>query len=110
MGKQKETESAAARLDESHALLTALVGGELQPAREQQEFAWRIRLHDLFERQPEAEHELRALISGVNTRVGNSAGPMEQHVTGSDQAQKAVQGHGIQVNTFGGQDERCVGQ
>jgi hypothetical protein len=103
-GDAKETESAAARLDESQTLLAVLAGDELQRARAEQEFAWRIRLGDLLERQPGAEPELRALIDEARTRAGSSAGFVEQHVTGSDQVQQAVQGYGIQVNTFGGQD------
>ena len=108
-GNAAETEAAAARLDESQALLGALAGGELQRARTEQEFAWRIRLGDLLERQPESEYELRRLVDEVRTREGGSAGSLEQHVTGSDHAQQAVQGHGLQVNTFGGQDERGAG-
>lgn len=88
--------------------MTALLGGELQ--RAQQKFGWRIRLSDLLGRQPEAEHELRALISNVETHADNSADPVKQHVIGSEQAQQAVQRHGIQVNTFGGQYERGVGR
>jgi hypothetical protein len=109
-GNASETESAAARLDESQMLLVALAGEELQRGRAEQEFAWRIRLGDLLERQPEAEHELRTLVGEVRMRGGISAGWVEQHVTGSDRAQQAVQGHGIQVNTFGSQDEPGTGR
>ena len=109
-GDAKESESAAVRLDESRVVLAVLAGDELERARAEQEFAWRIRLGDLLERQPEAEHALRALISEVRTQAGNSVGFVQQHVTGSDRAQQAVQGYGSQINTFGGQDERSVAQ
>ena len=106
----KEAQATAARLDESQAMLAVLSGTELQRARAEQEFAWRIRLGDLLERQPEAEHELRALVGEMQAQSGGSVGRVEQYVTGSDRAQQAVQGHGIQVNTFGGRDEPNTGQ
>jgi hypothetical protein len=109
-GDSKEIQGAAARLDECRGLLAVLVGAELQRARTEQEVAWRIRLGDLLEREPEAERELRSLVAGIQARARGSAGSVEQHVTGSDRAQQAVQGHGIQINTFGGQDESDAGR
>jgi hypothetical protein len=105
-GDAKEVESVTARLDECRAAMVAvLADSELQRVRSEQELAWRIRLGDVLERQPEAEHELRSLVTEVQAQARRSAGWVEQHVTGSDRAQQAVQGQGIQVNTFGGQDE-----
>lgn len=101
-GDTNETGIVAAKLDESRAVLAVLAGAELLRARAEQELAWRIRLGDLLEGRPEADGELRALIGDVQVQVGALAGRVEQHITGSDRAQQAVQGHGFQVNTFGG--------
>jgi len=104
-GDAKEVERAAGRLDECQALLAVLAGTKLKKARKEQELAWRVRLGDLLERQPETEYELRSLLIELQDRALGSAVSVEQHVTGSDRAQQAVQGQGIQVNNFGGQDE-----
>jgi hypothetical protein len=104
-GDAKEVDRAAARLDEGRALLAVLAGRELQQARKEQELAWRVRLGDLLERQPDAESELRSLLVEMEGRAGESAVSVEQHVTASGRAQQAVLGQGIQVNKFGGQDE-----
>jgi hypothetical protein len=104
-GDAKETELATARLEECRGLLAAQPAPDLQRARTEQEMAWRIRLGDLLEREPEAEYELRGLVLEMQARALDSAIRVEQHVTGSDRAQQAVQGQGIQVNTFGGRDE-----
>jgi hypothetical protein len=109
-GDAREVEGAAARLEECRDLLAVLAGTELQRASTEQELAWRIRLGDLLERQPEAEYELRSLVAELQARARGSAGWVEQHVTGSDHARQAVQGQGIQVNNFGGQDESRTGR
>jgi hypothetical protein len=109
-GDGREAAAAAARLAESRALLTAAGGAQLQGTRAEQEIAWRTRLADLLERQPDLEVGLRDLVANVQAQLTDSAPRVEQHVTGSGQAQQAVQGHGIQVNTFGGQGESAIGQ
>jgi hypothetical protein len=102
-GDAREVEGAAARLEECRAALAVLTGAELQKARAEQEIAWRVRLGDLLERQPDWERELRSLVAEIRARARDSAVQVEQHVTGSGHAQQAVLGHGTQVNTFGGQ-------
>jgi hypothetical protein len=109
-GDAKEVARATARLEEGQALLAMLAGRELERARTEQELAWRVRLGDLLEREPGAEDELRSLIAEVRAQSPAPAVWVEQHVTGSDHAQQAVQGHGIQVNTFGSQDEPGAGR
>jgi len=104
-GDARETEVATTRLEECRELLASLPGPDRQRARTEQEVAWRIRLGDLLEREPGAEHELRGLVLEMQAQVLGPAVQVEQHVTGSDRAQQAVQGQGIQVNTFGGQGE-----
>lgn len=109
-GDAKEVEGAAARLEECRALLAMLAGAELERARAEQELAWRTRLGDLLERQPDGERELRSLVAEVQARVRGSDGWVEQRVIGSGHAQQAVQGRGIQVNNFGGQGEPDSGR
>ena len=50
------------------------------------------------------------LVAEVQAQVIGSAGSVRQQVSGFDQAQQAVQGHGVQHNVFGGQGERDSGQ
>ncbi len=109
-GDAKAVDRATARLEESQALLAALAGAELQRVRAEQGLAWRIRLGDLLDEQPDGEHELRSLVAEVQARALGPASRVEQHVTGSGHAQQAVQGLGIQVNTFGGQDDPGAGR
>jgi hypothetical protein len=102
-GDSKETETAAAQLERSRALLAPLSGAELERARAEQMIAWRARLEDLLERDPAAAEKLRTLVAEVQTQVVRSGGRVEQHATAHDQAQQAVQGHGVQNVSFGGQ-------
>jgi hypothetical protein len=104
-GNPQAVKDVAARLEASHALLKGQSGPALERARTEQEIAWRTRLADLLEDHPEAEDELRAAVTAVQAQVIGSAGQVQQQVTGLDQAQQAVQGHGVQTNTFGGQGE-----
>lgn len=102
-GDAKETKTATAGLEQSRAVLARLSGPDLDRARAEQEIVWRTRLGDLLERDPGAEKELRALVAEVQAQVVGSAGRVEQHAAAFDQAQQAVQGHGVQNVTFGGQ-------
>jgi hypothetical protein len=103
-GKKKETEAALKHLDQSRTALARLSGDDLERAREEQEVIWRTRLGDLLERAPESAEELRVLVDEIQAQVIGSAGLVAQHVTGFDQAQQAVLGHGVQNVTFGGQN------
>lgn len=102
-GDAKHAEAAAGRLEQSRAVLTGLSGADLERARAEQEIVWRTRLADLLEHDPSAEQELRVLVAEVQAQVVGSAGRVEQHAAAFDQAQQAVQGHGVQNVTFGGQ-------
>jgi len=102
-GDAKQAEAAAGRLDQSHAALEGLSGPGLERALAEQQVIWRTRVGDLLEQDPAAEQELRALVAEVQAQVTSSAGSVEQHVAAFDQAQQAVQGHGVQNVTFGGQ-------
>jgi hypothetical protein len=102
-GDTKRAEAAAARLEESRAALAGSPGRGLERARAEQEVAWRTRLADLLEHDPGAEGELRVLVAEVQAQVLGSAGRVEQRAAAFDQAQQAVQGHGVQNVSFGGQ-------
>lgn len=103
-GDDRQTKAVAERLERSRAALAAVPGPDLERAQAEQEIAWRTRLSDLLEQEPAAEGELRALITDIQAQVSRSAGSVEQHVAAFDQAQQAVQGHGVQNVTFGGHD------
>jgi hypothetical protein len=103
-GDATEIASAGVRLEEARVVLAELAGDELARAQAEQEIVWRTRLGDLLERDPQAAVELRALIAEVDAAVVTSRGQVEQHVAGYDHARQAVQGHGVQVNTFGAPD------
>jgi hypothetical protein len=109
-GNDQEVEAAAARLEKSRAMLSGFSGADLERAQAEQAVVWRTRLGDLLEDHPEVQGELRSLVAEVQAQVIGSAGSVRQQVTGFDQAQQAVQGHGVQHNVFGGQGERDTGQ
>jgi hypothetical protein len=102
-GDAKQAEAAAGRLDQSRAVLVGLSGPDLERALAEQQAIWRARLGDLLEQDPAAERELRSVVAEVRAQVIASAGPVQQHAAAFDQAQQAVQGHGVQNVTFGGQ-------
>jgi hypothetical protein len=107
-GKVKETEAAAARLEQSRAALTGLSGSDLERAQAELEIVWRTRLADLLEEDPSAEKELRTLVANAEAQVIGSVGVVQQHAAAYDQAQQAVQGHGVQNVTFGGQSRAAA--
>ena len=104
-GKATETATATAQLEQSRIALKGLTGSDLEIARVDQELIWRKHLADLLEQHPDSEAELQTLVAEVQARVAGLSAPVEQHVLAFDQAQQAVQGHGVQNVTFGGQRE-----
>ncbi len=54
-------------------------------------------------------NELGVLVAEIRAQSIGSAGRVEQHVTGIDHAQQAVQGYGVQNVTFGGQGGHLAG-
>lgn len=104
-GDAARVTAAENQLERSRSALAELSGAELEQARTEQEIAWRTRLGDLLEIHPQAEAELRALVAEIQAQIVGSAGGVEQHMTAFNQAQQAAQGHGVQINTFGGQGE-----
>ena len=104
-GDPQAISDAAAQLEASRDLVAGQSGPELQQTRAEQEIVWRTRLADLLEDHTEVEGELRAAIADMQAQVIDSGGSVQQQVTGFGQAQQAVQGHGMQTNTFGTQGE-----
>jgi hypothetical protein len=99
--------AAEERLVRSRDSLAGLSSRELERAAVEQAAVWRVRLVDLLEDEPETADELRNLVEQVR-ELGEGLfllGPVHQHVTGVGHVQQAVQGRGVQVNTFGGQRE-----
>jgi hypothetical protein len=103
-GDPVRTATAEKRLEQSRQEMGDLSGEELERASAEQEAAWRVRLGDLLEELPDAAHELRALIDQMQLSEPRPGG-IVQNVAGSGRAQQAVQGHGVQVNTFGNQGD-----
>ena len=104
-GDPHETENAAVLLEDSRSLLIRSSGAATERAQAEQAIAWKTRLADLLERYPQAEGELRRLVADVEAQGVGSTGEVKQSVTGFDNAQQAVQGHGTQLNKFGDHGE-----
>jgi hypothetical protein len=104
-GDARQTEAAAAALEQSRALLAGVPEPGLEVARAEQERVWQARLEELLEHDPGAERQLRALVGEVRALAAGSAGPVTQHAVAFDRAQQAVQGRGVQNATFGGQHD-----
>ena len=102
-GDAERAEAAAGQLDQSRAALAGLPGPDLERALAEQQVIWRTRLCELLEQDPAAEQEVRSVISEAQAQFTGSAGSVQQHAVAFDQAQQAVQGHGVQNVTFGGQ-------
>jgi hypothetical protein len=100
---------SATQLEESRALLAGRSGVDLDRTRAEQALAWRTRLGDLLEADPGVADDLRMLVAEVQALVPGSAVPVQQHVTGFGSVQQAVQGLGVQNNTFGGQGDPSAG-
>jgi hypothetical protein len=89
------------RLERSRREVTDAVADQMEQVRVGQAEAWRIRLSDLLEEEPEREAELRAVLDFLAERAPVTASGMAQvNAQAFDHAQQAVQGQGLQVNTF----------
>lgn len=96
-------EAVERRLEESRVELEGLSGQELVQARSRLEAAWQARLSDLVEEVPDVGTRIETLVKEVAARVPQTTiGPIQQHAVAFDNAQQAVQGQGVQTNTFGG--------
>jgi hypothetical protein len=97
-GNAAREQSAAEKLEQTR---TDVVTGRDEPTMAAARAVWTARLVDLLEEQPQVAEGLRVLVEQVN--AAGSEGPVSQRIVALDNAQVAVQGHGSQVNTFGGE-------
>jgi hypothetical protein len=107
-GNTGQVAVAEERLERSRTALAGLSQEkELEPVAVEQAAVWRVRLADLLEDEPTAAEELRDLVEQMQALRGGllPSWSVQQHMIGFGQAQQAVQGHGIQINTFGDQGE-----
>ncbi|WP_446211020.1 hypothetical protein [Micromonospora sp. IBSANI012] len=96
-------EAVERRLEGSRSELEGLSGQEMVQARSRLETAWQARLGDLLEDDPDAIVRLQALVKEAAGRVPQpTIGSVQQHAVAFDNARQAVQGQGLQANTFGG--------
>jgi hypothetical protein len=102
-GDAEKSATAAEGVEWSRGVLTGLTGIELEQAKAVQLVAWAARLADLLKRNPDAAVELEALVNRMASAP--RTGHVKQIVTSSANVQQAIQGQGIQTNSFGGQDD-----
>jgi hypothetical protein len=92
------------RLEASRGELVAAAGDET--VRAGIESAWRTRILDIIEDDPTLMADLWALVEKARAQNWNSslAGPIVQSAAAFDSANQAVQGSGVQSNSFGVSD------
>lgn len=98
--------SVGDRLEASRGELLVAAGDETVRARI--ESAWRTRILDIVEDHPALTAELSVLVERARVLNSNSvsAGPIVQSAAAFDSASQAVQGSGVQSNSFGVSDEQ----
>ncbi|MEV8634693.1 hypothetical protein AB0395_23855 [Streptosporangium sp. NPDC051023] len=90
------------RLERSRQEVTSATADQVEQVRAAQEAAWRTRFADLLEEEPEREAQLRAALDFLGQKVPVAAsGAVQVNAQAFGQAQQAVQGQGVQINTFG---------
>jgi hypothetical protein len=99
-GDPEEEARQEARLERSREDVVGLSGTELEQARERQSTAWRTRFEDLLEDSPDAADQLRDLVEFLGGIGGVVSGAVQVNAQASGHAQQAVQGQGVQTNTF----------
>lgn len=104
-GDVARADRAQSRLDQTRSDLLAAAGPEQEQIAVRLEAAWQARLTDLLDEDPEAEGELQMLVNEAEGLVGQPLPTTTQYMGRFGRAQQAIQGHGVQVNTFVGQDE-----
>ena len=72
---------------------------QIEQVRERQSAAWRTRFEDLLEEAPETAAQVRELVEFLGQGPA-AAGAVQVNAHASDRAQQAVQGQGVQTNTF----------
>jgi DNA-binding SARP family transcriptional activator len=100
-GDPGEEARQEARLERAREEVIGGSGQEIDQVRERQTAAWRTRFEDLLEVEPEAAARLRELVEFLGqTGAAAAAGAVQVNAHASDHAQQAVQGQGVQTNTF----------
>ncbi|MFF5248175.1 hypothetical protein ACFY3V_28145 [Streptosporangium sp. NPDC000095] len=90
------------RLERSRQELTSAAADQMEQAKAAQEAAWRTRFADLLEEEPEREAQFREVLDFLAEKVPVAAsGAVQVNAQAFDHAQQAVQGQGVQTNTFG---------
>jgi hypothetical protein len=85
------------RLERAREEVIGEAGQEIERVRERQSAAWRTRFEDLLEDAPETATQLRELVEFLGQ---TRASAVQVNAHASDHAQQAVQGQGVQTNTF----------
>lgn len=81
--------------------MTAASGEQAEQVRRDQHAAWRVRFADLLDDAPQAEEQVRGLVEFLTGRTpANVAETVQVKASASGEAQQAVQGQGVQHNTF----------
>jgi hypothetical protein len=104
-GDVARTDRVRSRLEQTRIDLLTAVQADQEQIAGQLEAVWQGRLLDLLEEDPAIEGELRALVDTAQSLLSQRLSMGQQQVGSFGRAQQAIQGHGIQVNTFVGQDE-----
>jgi hypothetical protein len=99
-GDSGEEQRQEARLERARQEVVEAPEGQAEEVRRRQAEAWRTRFADLLEDKPEAETSLRELVAFLAEHAGPAAGVVQVNAHASGQAQQAVQGQGVQNNTF----------
>ncbi|MFG1949481.1 hypothetical protein [Nonomuraea sp. NPDC048826] len=90
----------AGRLEQARQEL--LTAGDPELAGREQQAVWTALVRDLLEEQPGSEGQARKLVEFVAAQVSAelAIGAVRVNAQARDQAQQAVQGHGVQNVTF----------
>jgi hypothetical protein len=100
-GDPDEESRQETRLERARAEVVGASGQEVDQVRERQSAAWRTRFEDLLEDAPETAPQLRELVEFLErTGTAAAAGAVQVNAQASGHAQQAVQGQGVQTNTF----------
>jgi hypothetical protein len=105
-GDPEAVERQEQRLDRSQVELASASSTsapeELGRLRERQAAAWATRFEDALADDPGLASTLQELVSDLQRQgAAAAAGSVQVNAQASDQAQQAVQGQGVQTNTFG---------
>lgn len=99
-GDAAEEERQEARLERARQEVMEASGEQAEEVHRRQGEAWRTRFADLLEDTPEVEKPLRDLVAFLAEHPGPAAGVVQIKAQASGHAQQAVQGQGLQNNTF----------